>query len=158
MRRSGIGRAAVYGALLGLATAAVAEAVRPRGGTTVLVDWDQVRRAAPGPSRRALWCRLGVARPRPPPRWPDRAARRRPRLCQYPNASCLHIRERPGAPVARSVDVGPAPVALEHDLASFAAEDDLEVAPPDRRRVTPAHGAGCCLHLERRRQGFDLDL
>ena len=46
MRRSGIGRAAVYGALLGLATAAVAEAVRPRGGTTVLVDWDQVRRAA----------------------------------------------------------------------------------------------------------------
>jgi coenzyme F420 biosynthesis associated uncharacterized protein len=29
-----------------LATAAVAEAVRPRGGSTVLVDWDQVRRAA----------------------------------------------------------------------------------------------------------------
>ena len=45
MRRS-VGRAAVYGALLGLATAAVAEAVRPRGGTTVLVDWEQVRRAA----------------------------------------------------------------------------------------------------------------
>ena len=45
MRRS-IGRAAIYGALLGLATAAVAEAVRPRGGSTVLVDWDQVRRAA----------------------------------------------------------------------------------------------------------------
>jgi coenzyme F420 biosynthesis associated uncharacterized protein len=45
MRRS-VGRAAVYGALLGLATAAVAEAVRPRGGTTVLVDWDQVRRTA----------------------------------------------------------------------------------------------------------------
>src|ERR1700676_3088267 len=45
MRRS-VGRAAVYGALLGLATAAVAEAVRPRGGTVVLVDWDQVRRAA----------------------------------------------------------------------------------------------------------------
>jgi coenzyme F420 biosynthesis associated uncharacterized protein len=32
--------------LLGLATAAVAEAVRPRGGTTVLVDWDEVRRTA----------------------------------------------------------------------------------------------------------------
>jgi coenzyme F420 biosynthesis associated uncharacterized protein len=45
MRRS-VGRAAIYGALLGLATAAVAEAVRPRGGSTVLVDWDQVRRAA----------------------------------------------------------------------------------------------------------------
>ncbi len=45
MRRS-IGRAAIYGALIGLATAAVAEAVRPRGGTTALVDWDQVRRTA----------------------------------------------------------------------------------------------------------------
>jgi coenzyme F420 biosynthesis associated uncharacterized protein len=45
MRRS-VGRAAIYGALLGLATAAVAEAVRPRGGSTVLVDWDEVRRAA----------------------------------------------------------------------------------------------------------------
>lgn len=45
MRRS-VGRAAIYGALLGLATAAVAEAVRPRGGTTVLIDWEQVRRAA----------------------------------------------------------------------------------------------------------------
>ncbi|GAC1504247.1 MAG: zinc-dependent metalloprotease [Candidatus Dormibacteraceae bacterium] len=29
-----------------MATAAVAEAVRPRGGSTVLVDWEQVRRAA----------------------------------------------------------------------------------------------------------------
>jgi coenzyme F420 biosynthesis associated uncharacterized protein len=45
MRRS-VGRAAIYGALIGLATAAVATAVRPRGGTTALVDWDQVRRAA----------------------------------------------------------------------------------------------------------------
>jgi len=45
MRRS-VGRAAIYGALLGLATAAIAEAVRPRGGSTVLVDWDEVRRAA----------------------------------------------------------------------------------------------------------------
>jgi coenzyme F420 biosynthesis associated uncharacterized protein len=59
MKRS-VGRAAVYGALLGLATAAVAEAVRPRGGTTVLVDWDQVRRTAlarletPSPSRHEL--------------------------------------------------------------------------------------------------------
>jgi coenzyme F420 biosynthesis associated uncharacterized protein len=40
------GRVAIYGALLGLATAAVAEAVRPRGGTTLLVDWDEVRRAS----------------------------------------------------------------------------------------------------------------
>ncbi len=45
MRRS-IGRSAIYGVLLGLATAAVAEAVRPRGGTTLLIDWDEVRRAA----------------------------------------------------------------------------------------------------------------
>jgi coenzyme F420 biosynthesis associated uncharacterized protein len=45
MRRS-VGRAAIYGALAGLATAAVAEAVRPRGGTALLVDWNQVRRAA----------------------------------------------------------------------------------------------------------------
>ncbi|TAN31932.1 hypothetical protein EPN29_12070 [bacterium] len=45
MRRSAR-RAAVYGVLAGLATAAVAEAVRPRGGSTVLVDWDRVRSAA----------------------------------------------------------------------------------------------------------------
>ena len=45
MRRS-VGRTALYGVLLGLATAAVAEAVRPRGGTTVLVDWEDVKRAA----------------------------------------------------------------------------------------------------------------
>ena len=47
MRRT-VGRTALYGVLLGLATAAVAEAVRPRGGTTVLIDWDDVRRAARG--------------------------------------------------------------------------------------------------------------
>lgn len=45
MRRS-VGRAAIYGALLGLATAAVAEAVRPRGGTALLLDWKNVRRIA----------------------------------------------------------------------------------------------------------------
>src|SRR5690242_21953954 len=45
MRRSA-GRTAVYGALLGLATVAVAEAVRPRGGTSVLLDWEEVRRTA----------------------------------------------------------------------------------------------------------------
>ena len=45
MRRS-VGRSALYGVLFGLATAAVAEAVRPRGGTTVLVDWEEVRRTA----------------------------------------------------------------------------------------------------------------
>ncbi|TMC82169.1 MAG: zinc-dependent metalloprotease, partial [Chloroflexi bacterium] len=44
MRR--YGRTAVYGVLLGLATAAVAEAVRPRGGTSLLLDWDEVRRNA----------------------------------------------------------------------------------------------------------------
>ena len=40
------GRTAVYGVLAGLAVAAVAEAVRPRGGTTLLLDWDEVRRVA----------------------------------------------------------------------------------------------------------------
>jgi coenzyme F420 biosynthesis associated uncharacterized protein len=45
MRRTA-GRSALYGVLFGLATAAVAEAVRPRGGTAVLVDWDDVRRTA----------------------------------------------------------------------------------------------------------------
>jgi coenzyme F420 biosynthesis associated uncharacterized protein len=45
MRRS-VGKAAIYGALLGLATAAIAEAVRPRGGSTLMVDWQQVRRMA----------------------------------------------------------------------------------------------------------------
>ena len=44
MRR--YGRPALYGVLLGLATAAVAEAVRPRGGTTLLLDWDDVRHMA----------------------------------------------------------------------------------------------------------------
>ncbi len=44
--RNRVGRTAIYGALLGLLTAAVAEAVRPRGGTTLLLDWDQVRRTA----------------------------------------------------------------------------------------------------------------
>ena len=41
-----LGRAAIAGIVLGLATAAVAEAVRPRGGTAVLVDWDRVREIA----------------------------------------------------------------------------------------------------------------
>lgn len=45
MRRSA-GRTALYGVLFGLATAAVAEAVRPRGGTTLLVDWEEVKRTA----------------------------------------------------------------------------------------------------------------
>ena len=45
MRRR-VGRAALFGVLAGLATAAVAEAVRPRGGTAVLVDWDDIRLAA----------------------------------------------------------------------------------------------------------------
>lgn len=47
MRRSA-GRTALYGLLAGLATAAVAEAVRPRGGTTLMLDWEDVRRIALG--------------------------------------------------------------------------------------------------------------
>ena len=45
MRRSA-GRTAIYGVLAGLAVAAVAEAVRPRGGTALLLDWNEVRRTA----------------------------------------------------------------------------------------------------------------
>jgi coenzyme F420 biosynthesis associated uncharacterized protein len=45
MRRSA-GRTALYGVLAGLAVAAVAEAVRPRGGTALLLDWNEARRAA----------------------------------------------------------------------------------------------------------------
>jgi coenzyme F420 biosynthesis associated uncharacterized protein len=45
MRRSA-GRRALYGVLAGLAVAAVAEAVRPRGGTAVLLDWNEARNAA----------------------------------------------------------------------------------------------------------------
>ncbi len=41
-----VGRGAIYGVVLGLVTAAVAEAVRPRGGSTLLLDWDRVRRTA----------------------------------------------------------------------------------------------------------------
>lgn len=44
--RGRIGRTALIGIVLGLATAAVVEAVRPRGGTAVLVDWERVRIAA----------------------------------------------------------------------------------------------------------------
>src|SRR5450759_2645373 len=115
---------------------------------------------APGPSRRAWSSRPAAAQLRPRPPRPDRATRHKPPPCQR-TASCLHTRETlrdDGVGSARSVDVGPAPVALEHDLAPIAAENDLEMAPPDRRRVAPAHGAGCCFHLKRSRQGFDLDL
>ena len=44
MRRAA--RPALYGVLAGLMTAAVAEAVRPRGGTTLLLDWADVRAIA----------------------------------------------------------------------------------------------------------------
>ena len=38
--------AALFGLMAGLATVAVAEAVRPRGGTGLLLDWEDVRRRA----------------------------------------------------------------------------------------------------------------
>src|SRR5579859_2063277 len=44
--RQKAGRAAIYGVLMGIATAAVVEAVRPRGGTALLIDWDEVSRTA----------------------------------------------------------------------------------------------------------------
>ena len=40
--------AALFGLMAGLATVAVAEAVRPRGGSSLLLDWDEVRARAQG--------------------------------------------------------------------------------------------------------------
>jgi hypothetical protein len=62
------------------------------------------------------------------------------------------------APFVSLIDVGPAPVALEHHLAGIAAEDDLEVAAADGGGVPPANGAGSGLIHERGGQGIDLDL
>src|SRR5258708_38611320 len=45
MNRSGRS-AALFGLMAGLATVAVAEAVRPRGGTGLLLDWGEVRNRA----------------------------------------------------------------------------------------------------------------
>src|SRR5260221_9663720 len=45
MNRS-VRSAAIFGLMAGLATVAVAEAVRPRGGSGLLLDWDDVRRRA----------------------------------------------------------------------------------------------------------------
>ena len=39
-------RTAVLGVVAGLATVAIVEAVKPRGGTSLLLDWDKVRRTA----------------------------------------------------------------------------------------------------------------
>jgi coenzyme F420 biosynthesis associated uncharacterized protein len=39
-------RSAVLGVVAGLATVAIAEVVRPRGGTSLLLDWEEVRRTA----------------------------------------------------------------------------------------------------------------
>ena len=50
----------MYGIVLGLATVAIAEVVRPRGGTSLLIDWDEVRNVtgsrlgAPPQSRSSL--------------------------------------------------------------------------------------------------------
>jgi coenzyme F420 biosynthesis associated uncharacterized protein len=41
-------RTALLGVAAGLATVAIAEVVKPRGGTLLLLDWDEVRRTARG--------------------------------------------------------------------------------------------------------------
>jgi coenzyme F420 biosynthesis associated uncharacterized protein len=48
-------RSALLGVVAGLATVAIAEVVRPRGGTSLLLDWEEVRRTAQA--------RLGAATP-----------------------------------------------------------------------------------------------
>jgi len=47
MKRS-VRSAALFGLMAGLATVAVAEAVRPRGGSGLLLDWNEVRQRARG--------------------------------------------------------------------------------------------------------------
>ena len=46
MNRRTARSAALFGLVAGIATVAVAQAIRPRGGTGVLVDWDEVARRA----------------------------------------------------------------------------------------------------------------
>ena len=46
MNTRSVRSAALFGLMAGLATVVVAEAVRPRGGSGVLLDWDEVRRRA----------------------------------------------------------------------------------------------------------------
>ncbi len=46
MNRPTLRSAALFGLMAGLATVAVAEAVRPRGGSSLLLDWDEVRMRA----------------------------------------------------------------------------------------------------------------
>jgi hypothetical protein len=55
------------------------------------------------------------------------------------------------------VNVGPAPVALEDHLARLAAKYDLELPPPDRGRIPPAHWTGRRLVHEWPRQGIHFD-
>ena len=54
MNRS-VRSAALWGLMAGLATVAVAEAVRPRGGTGLLLDWDDVR------LRARIWLTSGAS-------------------------------------------------------------------------------------------------
>src|ERR1700737_2575221 len=56
------------------------------------------------------------------------------------------------------IDIGPAPVALEDNLAPVTAEHDLELPPPDRRGIAAAHGTGCGLVHEGPRQGIHFYL
>ncbi|HXM57627.1 MAG TPA: hypothetical protein VOB72_19675, partial [Candidatus Dormibacteraeota bacterium] len=61
--RRGLRRGLTLGAAYGLAAALVVEAVRPRGGTTLLLDWDEVRRLAltSPPDERVPPARLAAA-------------------------------------------------------------------------------------------------
>ena len=46
MKASSVRSAALFGLMAGLASVAVAEAVRPRGGSSLLIDWGDVRQRA----------------------------------------------------------------------------------------------------------------
>src|SRR5581483_388640 len=66
-------------------------------------------------------------------------------------------RARAGPEVRRSIDIWPASIPLEDDLAGVAAEDDLKLPAADGRGVPPAHRARRHLVHVGGRQGIDLD-
>src|SRR5207302_5164703 len=145
---------------------------RPSSGTAserprVMPRMSRAIRGGPGPpagcrpSRRASPCRLAAAPRRRQPRSPNRQGRRTAPPYR-PAASRLQSTQPDKRELRRfplvSVDVGPAPVALEDHLAPVTAEHDLELPPPDRRGIAAAHGTRRGLVHEGPRQGVHFYL
>src|SRR5581483_1010226 len=125
----------------------------PRGRTASATA--TVARPAIRPNR-AAERRVGLFTP-PAYRGSDRLRQTPPRTVaeRPPHDAVWRGRARPE--VRRSVDIRPASIPLEDDLAGVAAEDDLKLPAADGRGVTRAHRArGHLVHV-RGRQGIDLD-